>query len=311
MRRRDFLAGLGAAAFPIGAGAQQQPIVGVLFFGSEEVGRTVDAAFRQGLDEQGYRDGHNVEVMYRNTELYDRLPVLHADFVRRRVALVASMGAGSPALTATTATPTVPVIFLIGRELAESGLVTGLNRPAGNVTKRLNVLLDIAPKLKSIGYLHNPTVGVAEARINAIAAAAHARDVQLAIGKASTPGEIGQAFRALVRQGVGALIFGTSPLFIARTDQLVASAAEHALPAVYPYREQVEAGGLMSYGTSISDAWHLAGSYAGRLLNGERAANFSVPQSARVELAINMKTARALALTVPTELLRRADTVIE
>jgi len=313
MRRRDFLAAVGAAVLPMGAVAQQPslPTIGVLVFGSDGLGRAVDAAFHQGLNEQGFHDGQNVQIMYRGTDMYDRLPGLYADFVRQGVALVASMGAGSPALTAIVATATVPVVFLIDRERAQSGVVTGLNRPAGNVTKRLDVLLDLLPTLTSIGYLHNPTVGVGETRIRAVESAAHARGVQLAIGRASTPGDIERVFKALVGRKIGALIVGTSPLFIARTDQLAALAAEYGLPAVYPYREQVEAGGLISYGTNISDAWRLAGSYAGRLLKGERAANFPAPQSTRVELAISMKTAKALALTVPAELLGRADKIIE
>jgi putative tryptophan/tyrosine transport system substrate-binding protein len=313
MRRRDFLAAVGAAVLPTGAVAQQPslPTIGVLVFGSDGLGRAVDAAFHQGLNEQGFRDGQNVEIIYRSTEMYDRLPGLYADFVRQGVALVASMGAGSPALTAIAATATVPVVFLIDREQGQNGVVTGLNRPAGNVIKRLDVLLNLLPTLTSIGYLHNPTVGVAEARIRAVEAAAHARGVQLAIGKARTPGDIQRVFKALVGRKIGALIVGTSPLFIARTEQLTALAAEYGLPAVYPYREQVEAGGLISYGTNISDAWRLAGSYAGRLLKGERAADFPAPQSTRVELAISMKTAKALALTVPAELLGRADKIIE
>jgi putative ABC transport system substrate-binding protein len=314
MRRRDFIVAVGgAAAWPIGAAAQQQasPSVGVVFFGTENIGRVVDGAFRQGLGEQGYRDGQNVEVLYRNTEKYDRLPDLLGDLVRRRVAVIASMGAGNPALTATAATATVPVVFLIGRERAASGLVTGLSRPAGNVGKRLNVLVEIVPKVNSIGYLHNPTLGVAEARIRTIEAEARKHDLRLVIGHASTPGEIEPAFTMLAEQGIGALIFGTNPLFIARTDQLVSLAAEHALAAVYPYREQVEAGGLMSYGSSVSDAWRLAGNYAGRILKGERAADLPVPQSTRIELGINMKTAKALGLNVPTTLLGRADEVIE
>jgi putative ABC transport system substrate-binding protein len=313
MRRRDFLAAVGAAVLPMGAVAQQPslPTIGVLVFGSDGLGRAVDAAFHQGLDEQGFHDGQNVQIMYRGTDMYDRLSGLYADFVRQGVALVASMGAGSPALTAIAATATVPVVFLIDRDRAQSGVVAGLNRPAGNVTKRLDVLLDLLPTLTSIGYLHNPTVGVAEARIRAAESAAHARGVQLAIGRTSTPGNIERVFKALVGRKIGALIVGTSPLFIARTDQLAALAAEYGLPTIYPYREQVEAGGLISYGTNISDAWRLAGSYAGRLLKGERAADFPAPQSTRVELPISMKTAKALALTVPAELLGRADKIIE
>jgi putative tryptophan/tyrosine transport system substrate-binding protein len=314
MRRRDFIVAVSGVSFwPIGAAAQQQalPTVGIIFFGAKDMGQGVDAAFRQGLGKEGYRDGQNVEVFYRNTQMYDQLPGLYGDLVRRRVAVIASMGAGNPALPAMAATATVPAVFLIGSARPASGLVTGLDGPASNVTQRFDVLVEMLSAVKSIGYLHNPTVGASEARVRALQAAARARDVRLAIGHANTPVEIEPAFTTLIRQKIGAIIFSTNPLLIARTDQLVALAAQYALPAVYPYREQVASGGLMSFGSSISDAWRLAGTYAGRIIKGESPANFPVPQPSGSQLAINMKTAKALGLTVPTTLLGRADDVIE
>jgi putative ABC transport system substrate-binding protein len=310
VRRRDFIAGMGSMAWPFAAGAQQQtlPGVAVLFFGSESMERAVDAAFREGLGELGFRDGQNIRIFNRRTESYDRLPTLYGELAHRGFAIMASMGAGSPAVTATAATPTIPVVFLIGAERNAKGLMTGLDRPAGHAAERFNVLAEMSPAAKSIGYLHNPTVGVAEARIKAVAAAARARNLTLAIGNASTPDEIEPAFAALARQGINAVVLGASPLFIARTEQLVALAARHALPAVYPYREQVEAGGLMSYGPSISDAWHLAGIYAGRILKGESPAD--LPQPGRASLVINLQTANVLNLSVPAALVGRADQVI-
>ncbi|HEV3081775.1 MAG TPA: ABC transporter substrate binding protein [Gemmataceae bacterium] len=182
-------------------------------------------------------------------------------------------------------------------------------RPA-TLPNVFGVLAEMLPTVTTIGYLHNPTVGVAEARIKAVEAAARAHNVQLVIENAGNPYEIEPAFKRLVAQNMGALVFGNSPLFIARTGQLVELAARYAVPAIYPYREQVEAGGLMSYGSSIFDAWRLAGIYAGRILKKERADNFSAQQSGKIELVINMRTAKALDLVVPTALVSRADHVI-
>jgi putative ABC transport system substrate-binding protein len=289
-------------AWPLRAFAQQQalPSVAVLFFGSESMERVVNGAFREGLGELGYRDGQNVRVLHRSTESFDRLPAIYGDLLHRGAAIIATMGAGGPSIT-TAATATVPVVFLIGAEQDSKGLLTSLDRPAGNAAKRLGLLIEMLPAVKSIGYLHNPTIGVAEARIKAIQAVARAHNVQLAIGNASTPYDIERAVNLLVSQRVGALVFGASPLFIARTEQLVALAAQHALPAIYPYREQVEAGGLMSYGSSISDAWRLAGIYTGRILKNERSANFPTQQPGKIELVINMQTAKALDLAVRTD----------
>jgi putative ABC transport system substrate-binding protein len=312
--RRDFIAAVGAASvWPLVAGAQQPapPTVGVLFYGTEGLGRSVDAAFRHGLGEQGYLDGRNVAILFRQTAMYDRLPVLYADLVRRGVAIIASMGAGNPSLTAASATATTPVVFLIRGDRATSGGGPGLIHPAGNVAKRLDLLLEVAPKVTSIGYLHNPTIGIGEARIRAVETAARAQGIHLAVANASAPGEIEQALTSLVEQGVGALMSGTSPLFIARTDQVVEMATHYALPAVYPYREQVEAGGLMSYGISISDAWRTAGEDAGRMLKGEKLADLVAQRPARAELTINRKTAKMLDLAIPDALLSRADQVIE
>jgi len=193
--------------------------VAVLLFGSESIERVVDAAFRDGLGQ---------------FEMNDRLPALYGDLRRRGVAIIASMGAGSPSVTATAATPTIPVVFLIGAELDAKGLLTGLDGSAGNAAQRFGVLAEMLPTVTTIGYLHNPTVGVAEARIKAVEAAARAHNVQLVIENAGNPYEIEPAFKRLVAQNMGALVFGTSPLFIARTGQLVELAARYAVPAIYP-----------------------------------------------------------------------------
>jgi len=309
MQRREFIAGLGAAAWPLAARAQQQPLpmVGVLFFGTESLGRALDAAFRKGLGEQGYFDGRNVEIFYRNTDMYDRLPGLAADLRRRGVSVIASMGAGGPSLGARAATATIPIVFLMGSDSGASGLIPSVDHPGANAAKRLGLLVKIVPTAKSIGYLHNPTVGAAEARIRTIETAARTLGVRLVVANASTPGEIEPAFTTFVGQGIGALVLGTNPLFIARTDQLIALAAQYRLPAVYPYREQVEAGGLMSYGASISDAWRLAGTYAGSILKGEK----PVQQSTRIEMVLNLKTAKVLGLEVPTAIRQNVDEVME
>src|ERR1700733_6765373 len=286
MRRRAFIAGLGStAAWPLVARAQQQPLpmVGVLFFGTESLGQALGAAFRKGLGEQGYFDGRNVEILYRFTDMYDRLPGLAADLRRQGVSIIASMGAGSPSLAAMAATATTPTVFLVGGDSGPArGLVPNVDLPGANGAKRLSLLVEIVPTAKSIGYFHNPTVGAAEARIRTIETTARTLGVRLVIANASTPNEIEPAFTTFAGQRTGALVLGTNPLFIARTDQLIALAAQYRLPAIYPYREQVEAGGLMSYGASISDAWRLAGTYAGSILKGEK----PVQQSTHIEMVL-------------------------
>jgi putative tryptophan/tyrosine transport system substrate-binding protein len=312
MRRRAFIAGLGsAAAWPLVARAQQQPampMVGVLFFGTESLGQALGAAFRKDLGEEGYFDGRNVEILYRFTDMYDRLPGLAADLRRRGVSIIASMGAGSPSLAAMAATATTPIVFLVGSDSgAARRLVPNVDLPGANGAKRLGLLVEIVPTAKSIGYFHNPTVGEAEARIRTIETAARTLGVRLVIANANTPSEIEPAFTTFAGQRTGALVLGTNPLFIARTDQLIALAAQYRLPAIYPYREQVEAGGLMSYGASISDAWRLAGTYAGSILEGEK----PVQQSTHIEMVLNLKTAKVLGLEVPTAIRQRFDTFIE
>jgi putative ABC transport system substrate-binding protein len=311
MRRREFIAGLGGAgAWSLVARARQRslPMVGALFFGTESLGQALGSAFRNGLGEQGYFDGRNVEILYRYTDMYDRLPSLAADLRSRGVSIIASMGAGSPFLAATAATATVPIVFLLGSDSgAASGLVPSVDHPGANAAKRLGLLVEIVPTAKSIGYFHNPTVGAAEARIRTIENAARALGVRLVIANASTPSEIEPAFTTFVGQRTGALVLGTNPLFIARTDQLIALAAQYGLPAIYPYREQVEAGGLMSYGASISDAWRLAGTYAGSILKGEK----PIERSMRIEMILNLKTANVLGLEVSTAIRQRFDGVIE
>jgi putative tryptophan/tyrosine transport system substrate-binding protein len=324
MKRREFIAGLaGAAAWPIAAGAQQRQMPVIGFMNGASAGLDAgEVEFRKGLSETDYVEGRNVAIEYRWAESrYDRLPALAADLVRRRVAVIVSQGAPA-SLAATAATSTIPIVFASGFDPVELGLVARLSRPGGNVTgvlfltqaviaKRLELLHEIVPAATLIGLLVNPTTPSAEAQIKEAETAARALGVQLAIRNASTPSEIDAAFAILVDQRIGALLAGTDVLFAVQYNQLVALAARHAVPAIYSRRNAVEAGGLMSYGTDFSDAWRLSGNYAGRILKGEKPGNLPVQQSTRIEMVLNLKTAKALGLSVPPSTLLRADEVIE
>jgi putative tryptophan/tyrosine transport system substrate-binding protein len=318
IRRRDALVLAAAAAtfpiaWPCGLSAQQRqlPVAGLLYFGTEDLGKGIHAAFRDGLAEQGYVDGRNVEILYRSTDTYDRLPELAADLMRRQVAVIATMGAGTPTLPAQIATPTVPSVFLISGAPIAIGFVPRINDPGANATMRLGLLRQMLPAATSIGYLHNPTLGTGEIRIRTIETAARVLGIRLVVAHASTPSEIEPALTTLIDGGINGLMLGTNPLFIARTDQIIAVAAKHRLPAAYPYREQVALGGLLSYGGSISEAWHLAGAYAGRILRGEKPEQVPMQQSARIETLVNLKTAKALGIEVPAEMLLHAAEAIE
>jgi putative tryptophan/tyrosine transport system substrate-binding protein len=329
MRRRDFIGAIGgaAAAWPLAARAQQRavPVVGCLNGGTESAFGPQAAAFRQGLAEQGYVDGRNVQILYRWAELhYDRLPELAADLVRRGVAvIVASMDGTVSALAARSATSTLPIVFVTGGDPVERGLVASLNRPGGNLTgvyfltgtligKRLELLHEIAPAITSIGNLVNPALPTFanEGVIKETEAAARALGVRVVFQDANTPSEIEAAFAVLVRRGIGGFI-AAEALYFEQRDQLVRLAAHHAVPAIYAWREAVDAGGLMSYGTSLSDAFRLAGTYAARILKGDKPSDLPVQQTTKVELIINIKTAKALGLTIPVTLLATADEVIE
>ena len=329
MRRREFIAGLGSAvALPLAARAQQRPlpVIGALLGTSypnfSDAGGAPTAAFRQGLGEQGYVEGRKVEILYRFAEYQnDRLPELAADLVRHRVSAILTGGAPAT-LAAKKATATIPIVFFTGIDPVQAGFVASLNRPGGNATgaaylsveldaKRLELVHEIAPAAKFIGYLYDPKYSAAysEAEIKVLETAARTLGLGLVTAEASTPSEIERAFAMLVGEGIGAFLYST--YLIPQRHQIIALAAHHALPAIYADRAMVEAGGLISYGGSVSDATHVAGTYVGRILKGEKPADLSVQQSTRTEMAINLKTAKALRIEVPPKVLVLADQVIE
>jgi ABC-type uncharacterized transport system substrate-binding protein len=324
MRRRDFIAGVGGAAtWPLAAWAQQpgMPVIGFMNGALPGVGEG-EAEFRKGLSETDYVEGRNVAIEYRWADSrYDRLPALAADLVRRRVDVIVSQGAPA-SLAATAATSTIPIVFASGFDPVELGLVASLNHPGGNVTgalfltqaviaKRLELLHEIVPAAPLVGLLVNPTTPTAEAQIKEAETAARTLGVRLSIRNASSPSEIDAAFAILVDQRIGALLAGTDALFDVQYNQLVALATRHAVPTIYSRRRAVQAGGLMSYGANFSDAWRLSGTYAGRILKGEKPGDLPVQQSTRIEMVLNLKTAKVLGLSVPQSTLLRADEVIE
>jgi putative ABC transport system substrate-binding protein len=328
MRRRDFLGALGSAAagWPLPAWAQKpaMPVIG--FLGSESpdlfAGRL--RAFRQGLSESGYVEGRNVAIEYRWAEgRYDRLPDLATDLARRHVSVIATIGGTPAALAAKAATTTIPVIFQIGIDPVQVGLVASLARPGGNLTgvttlaveigpKRLELLHEVVPKATIVAALVNPTNPIlTETLSRELQALARARDLTLHVLQASTEGEFDTVFATVVRLGAGALVIGTDAYFNTRSEQLAALSLRYGVPAIYQYPEFAAAGGLMSYGSSYRDAHRLAGTYTGRILKGEKPADLPVQQATKIELIINLKTAKTLSLEVPPALLARADEVIE
>jgi putative ABC transport system substrate-binding protein len=326
MRRRQFIAGLGgAAAWPVVGRAQQPsvPVVGYLNSGSGENARLL-AAFRQGLKEAGYVERENVSIEYRFAQnQYDRLPALAADLVHRQVAVIAATGGPPPALAAKAATTTIPIVFNMGVDPVALGLVASLNRPGGNLTgvsslnvelgqKRLELLHELVPTATTVALLLNPTnASVAERLSRDLQAAAHTLGLQLHVLHASTEPDFDAAFATSVQLRAGALVIGTDGFLITRTAQLASLALRYAMPTMFQFREFAAAGGLMSYGGRVTDEYHLVGSYAGRILKGEKPSDLPVQQSTRIELIINLKTAKALGLTVPQSILLRADEVIE
>ena len=324
MRRREFIVGLtgSVAALPLRARAQQRrlPVIGFLD-GAGEENSNVRAAFHKGLSEQGFVEGRNVEILYRYAETqYDRLPALAADLVNRRVDVIVTINGSPPALAAKAATPTIPIVFANGGDPVSNGLVASLNRPGSNITgvsflteellaKRLELLHELVPAASSIGYLDNPTSP--NKRKEVLEKTARILGVRMLFANASTPEEIEPAVAMLARQRIGALYAGNDLLFAGYGPKILPPlAARYRIPAIYHIRPSVEAGGLLSYGTDTADAWRIAGTYVGRVLKGEKPAELSVQRSTRIETVLNLKTAKALGIEVPTSILLRADEVI-
>ena len=327
MRRGEFITLLGgaAAAWPVAVPAQQQPTMPLVgFLGTQSADQVEDQlrALRQGLSEIGSIDGRNLVIDYRSADgQNDRLPSMAADFVRRQVSAIIPWGLPAT-LAAKAATATIPIVFDTTTDPVKMGLVASLNQPGGNLTgvslltvelmpKRLELLSAVAPDASVIAFLVNPTAPGAESETRDAQAAAHATKRQIVVLNASSEYDLDTAFATAVQLRAGGLVTRGDVFFNMRREQLVALAARHAIPAIWPRREFVTAGGLMSYDASLADAYRLVGVYTGRILKGEKPADLPVHQQTKIELVINLKTARALGLTMPTALLVRADEVIE
>ncbi len=315
------LGGAMTAARSLHAQQKAMPVIGNLHFGSPGPFAYQVAAFRQGLSEIGYAEGQNVAIEYRWAEgRYDRLPVLAADLVGRKVDVIAAVSVLA-ALAAKSATSTIPIVFSVG-DPVDLGLVASLARPGGNLTgvstmapelspKRLELISELVPQARVIALLVNPDNSNTERIIGDMQEAARAKGVQLPILKARTESEIDAAFATLVQLQAGGLVVGNDPFFGSRREQLGVLASRHAAPAIYGFREFVEAGGLISYGSSLAASFRQVGIYAGKILKGAKPADLPVQQPTTFELVVNLKTAKALGLTVPPSILARADEVIE
>jgi putative ABC transport system substrate-binding protein len=325
MRRRFFIKGIAAfAAWPITARAQQQvPVVGFLNADSPQgYGRQL-SAFLQGLGENGYVDGRNVAIEYRWAEnRLDRLPAMAADLVHRQVTVIAATSTPA-ALAAKAATTNIPIVFETGGDPVQLGLVARLNQPGGNVTgvtqlnaevipKKMELLHELLPAAGVIALLINPSDSVyAETQLREARAAAHSLGLDLRVLNASTERDFESVFADLIRLGAGGLVIGGDALFNSRIKQLAALTIQRAVPAVYQWREFAAAGGLLSYGSDVTDAYRVAGVYTGRILKGDKLADLPVQQATKVELFINLKTAKALGITIPLPLSGRADEIFE
>jgi putative tryptophan/tyrosine transport system substrate-binding protein len=326
MRRRAFVFALGGAvAWPLAARAQQpaMPVIGFLGSASPEKWAGILAAVRRGLAETGYAEGRNMTVEYRwADEHYDRLPTLAAELVQHRVSLIVAPGTAAAASAAKAATATVPIVFMIGSDPVKLGLVASLNHPGGNLTgvaylnvevapKRLELLHELVPATASVGLLVNPAnPAETEVQTSELQAAARALGRRLLVLNATNLGEIDEAFATLVRERA-ALQVGVDPLWGSFNRQIIDLAARHFVPVIYPWREFPVGGGLMSYGTTILDAFRQVGVHAGRILKGEKPADLPVQRPSTLGFVINLKTAKALGLEIPPTLLARADEVIE
>ncbi len=324
MKRRTFVAGLAsAAAWPRVAGAQQPAPAAVGFLSGVSQTGPLTSAFLRGLGEHGYIEGRNVDILYRSAEgRYDRLPALAADLVSHQVGVIFATAPVLSALAAKSATTTIPIVFAFGADPVELGLVSSLSRPGGNVTgvnflaleltaKRLEVLHQIVPAALSVGFLVNPSNSTSEAQLNDAEFAARILGLRLITLNANTPAGIEAAFAILAERQIGAMLVGADAFIFNQRILIAGLAAHHRVASIYESREIVDAGGFMSYGPSISDAYRLAGTYTGRILNGEAPADLPVQRSARLEMVLNLKAARALGIDVPSTMLARADEVIE
>jgi putative tryptophan/tyrosine transport system substrate-binding protein len=327
MKRREFFAFLGsiAGAWPLVASAQRSgiPVIGFINSGSAVGFASFVDAFREGLEEIGFLDGHNVIIEYRWAEgQNERLPALATDLVRREVSVIFASGGDAPALAAKRATSTIPIVFVSAGEPVAAGLVASLNRPSGNVTgvsimnseltaKRLELLHKLLPKATTVGALVNPNYPAADVQQRALRETAAATSLQLHVATAGTERDIDVAFARLVEQRIDMLLVANDPFFQSRRDQIVALTVRLGLPASFPGREFVDAGGLSSYGPNLMAIYHLAGTYVGKVLNGAKPADLPIQQPTKFNLAINLKAAKALGLTIPADLLAIADEVIE
>jgi putative ABC transport system substrate-binding protein len=328
--RREFIALIGGGCLLLAVNVKRawgqqpaMPVVGFLNSVSADAMAHSIRGFRRGLAGTGYVEGQNVAVEYRWAEgRYDRLPALAADLVRRHVAVIAAGGTAAPALAAKAATSTIPIVFQTGSDPVKDGLVASLNRPGGNVTgvsrlsfalgpKRLELLHELVPKATAIAFLVNPANPVAGSQIQEIREPARSLRLQMDVLEASSEGQIEIAFQTLTQRRLGALLLANDTFLSTQRKLFIALAARHATPVMYPSRENVTAGGLMSYDASAEDSFRQVGTYVGRILKGEKPADLPVLQPTKFELAINVKAAKALGLDVPPTLLARADEVIE
>jgi putative ABC transport system substrate-binding protein len=324
MRRREFITLLGGVAtMPFAALAQQQiPVIGFLSASSESAVAGQLSAFRRGLNETGFIEGRNVAIEYRWAEgQYQRLPAMAAELVARPVSLILAQ-APPAALAAKVATANIPIVFVVGFDPVGAGLVTELNKPGGNATgmtllsyalgqKRLEMVRDLSPKASVVAMLVNPVSPDAAAEIRSVQTGAQALGIKLAMFNGSTPAEIEKAFDGIAGQRPDALLIGTDPFYIDQREAIVTRAGQLPFPAIYPFRQFPEVGGLMSYGTNIPNSYRQAGIYAGKILNGANPAELPVVQPATFELVINLKTARKQHIDIPATLHARSDEVIE